>query len=218
MNTNCPHCGSKQTQARDVAYKTGTSETNSTGIYAGVSIGRRSSWLGTSNRTSTRHSLFAKESAPFPLVPPIFLIVFMLFFFGEIVTFIFILSWVLNHIRSSWNYEDEWICRRCGTKFIPSVSVIPSNTAITMNINNPAKKDQVSVFNTEKAETTTKNTANGKSCSICGTWFPSAEFSYGNRENRSYCQKCNVEERKARAQGGGEAAKEFRNGMREKSG
>lgn len=55
-----------------------------------------------------------------------------------------------------------------------------------------------------------------KSCSICGVSFPLAEFSYGNREGRSYCKSCNKAEKKAYAQGGVEAARKFREEMRGK--
>ena len=34
-----------------------------------------------------------------------------------------------------------------------------------------------------------------KACSICGVSFPLAEFEYGRRPNRSYCQTCNKQER-----------------------
>lgn len=57
---------------------------------------------------------------------------------------------------------------------------------------------------------------NGKACSICGKWYPFSEFEYGNRENRSYCKKCNSEEKAAYAQGGVEAARQYREKMREK--
>jgi hypothetical protein len=49
-----------------------------------------------------------------------------------------------------------------------------------------------------------------KSCSICGVSFPIAEFSYGNRENRSYCKACDKGEKAAYARGGVEASRQFR--------
>ena len=53
--------------------------------------------------------------------------------------------------------------------------------------------------------------ANGhKSCSICGKSYPRSEFSYGNREDRSYCKICNKLERQAYARGGTAAAQAFR--------
>ena len=58
------------------------------------------------------------------------------------------------------------------------------------------------------------NNANGKNCSICGNWFHISEFHYGNRENRSYCQKCNKEERVAYNKGGTESAHEYRKSKR----
>jgi hypothetical protein len=53
-----------------------------------------------------------------------------------------------------------------------------------------------------------------KSCSICGVDFPMPEFTYGKRENRSYCQSCNRAERRAYRHGGKEAARKFREDMR----
>jgi len=53
-----------------------------------------------------------------------------------------------------------------------------------------------------------------KSCSICGVTYPTAEFSYGNRDNRSYCRSCDRAEKKAYRQGGTEAARKFREEMR----
>lgn len=52
--------------------------------------------------------------------------------------------------------------------------------------------------------------SNGKSCSICGTWFHASEFNYGYRENRSYCRKCNKEEKAAYNSGGVTAARQYR--------
>ena len=53
-----------------------------------------------------------------------------------------------------------------------------------------------------------------KVCSICGTSFPLDEFTYGNRDNRSYCKTCDKAEKAAYAQGGTEAAKRFRDERR----
>lgn len=55
-----------------------------------------------------------------------------------------------------------------------------------------------------------------KTCSICNASFPLREFTYGNRELRSYCQVCNRAERAAYTQGGREAARAFREAMRGK--
>lgn len=56
----------------------------------------------------------------------------------------------------------------------------------------------------------TVNSDNGKNCSICGNWFHISEFHYGNKENNSYCQKCNKEERAAYRKGGTDATREYR--------
>jgi hypothetical protein len=55
-----------------------------------------------------------------------------------------------------------------------------------------------------------------KACSICGESFPSSEFSYGNKDNRSYCKACDKSEKAAYADGGVEAANRFRETQRAK--
>ena len=55
-----------------------------------------------------------------------------------------------------------------------------------------------------------------KACSICGVSFPRSEFTYGKRQNRSYCQTCSAAERRAYAGGGVEAARAYRDEMRRK--
>jgi len=52
--------------------------------------------------------------------------------------------------------------------------------------------------------------AGRKSCSVCGVSFPIEEFTYGNRENRSYCKPCNRAISQAEAKGGTEAARAYR--------
>ena len=59
-------------------------------------------------------------------------------------------------------------------------------------------------------------TSASKACSICGKSFPLAEFTYGNRENRSYCRQCDRAEKQAYSQGGAEAARAYREVMRAK--
>ena len=55
-----------------------------------------------------------------------------------------------------------------------------------------------------------------KACSICGKSFALAEFAYGNRDNRSYCRQCDRADKQAYSQGGVEAARAYREGMRAK--
>jgi hypothetical protein len=55
-----------------------------------------------------------------------------------------------------------------------------------------------------------------KTCSICGKSFSLEHFNYGNRPNRSHCQSCNQLEQATRSQGGTEAARAFREEMRQK--
>lgn len=54
----------------------------------------------------------------------------------------------------------------------------------------------------------------GKQCSICGKLYDHAEFSYRNKENRSYCRSCDKEEMAERKKGGNESAREYRENKR----
>ena len=60
------------------------------------------------------------------------------------------------------------------------------------------------------------NEISRKACSICGKSLPLTEFSYGNRECRSYCKSCDKGEKAAYSRGGAEAARAFREAMRAK--
>lgn len=60
------------------------------------------------------------------------------------------------------------------------------------------------------------NELSRKTCSICGVSFLMGEFSYGNRNNRSYCKACDKGEKAAYAKGGTEAARNFRDEKRSK--
>ena len=53
-----------------------------------------------------------------------------------------------------------------------------------------------------------------KTCSICGVSKPIGDFTYGNRENRSYCPPCSKAEKSAYVAGGTEAARSYRESMR----
>jgi len=55
-----------------------------------------------------------------------------------------------------------------------------------------------------------------KSCSVCGVSFLLAEFTYRNRENRSYCKSCDKAVSSVHAQGGPEAARAYREEQRRK--
>jgi hypothetical protein len=55
-----------------------------------------------------------------------------------------------------------------------------------------------------------------KSCSVCGKSFALSEFTYGSREDRSYCRGCNQQDQLAYSRGGLEAARAFRDEMRRK--
>jgi CRISPR/Cas system-associated protein Cas10 (large subunit of type III CRISPR-Cas system) len=53
------------------------------------------------------------------------------------------------------------------------------------------------------------NNSGGKPCSVCGEWYPSKEYYYGNQSNRSYCLVCRKEYRAAYRLGGKEETKKY---------
>lgn len=61
-----------------------------------------------------------------------------------------------------------------------------------------------------------KRQKNQKACSICGVVYASGEFAYGNKENRSYCRKCDKVEKAAYALGGADGARRYREEPRSK--
>jgi len=62
--------------------------------------------------------------------------------------------------------------------------------------------------------TMSENSSIDRQCSICGLIFPVAEFAYGRRDNRSYCRKCDREEKAAYRRGGVDATSEYRESKR----
>jgi len=63
-----------------------------------------------------------------------------------------------------------------------------------------------------------KRSNGGKTCSVCGTWHTDSHYTYRNRENRSYCQKCDALVGKADASGVEGAAQKLREEIRKKNG
>lgn len=218
MDTNCPNCGSTHTQSREIVHKIGTSVGESSGAYGGISFGRRGGsigWLGKSTRSSFRQSLLAKESAPVPILAPLILIILAFVFGSQNLGFIFILCWALVALVTNQNYKKQWLCKKCGSNFTPSLSPIVTNASTTAEVNKNFANKEILMPQTTTTNIISANSADGKLCSICGSWFPKTEFNYGNKDNRSYCQRCNKEERMAYAQGGVNAARKFKKEKRE---
>jgi len=92
-------------------------------------------------------------------------------------------------------FYSEWMCGKCGAIFvIKEESTGSENPEITDDL-------ETEVISPEEG---------GKSCSICGDWFPASEFHYGGKTKQSYCRTCNREVSAAYAKGGKEAARAFR--------
>ena len=219
----CPECGSTSVRKRDVVYKSGTSYYSGRSSTHGISFGlsgklRPRAWLGGGSSSGKRQSIRAQEAERFPFWPSI------------LIAFLIYITNVESNTYSRWDwfwigfsillfiiaffdffkYHEQWMCGKCGTQFVPETD---SNLSNKKNI----KQEFISTKEEYRATETNKNQNNsGKNCSICGKWFEYSEFSYGNREGRSYCQKCNSEEKAAYSHGGKEAARQYREEMRSK--
>lgn len=221
----CPDCGSSAVRRREVVHKSGTSEYKSSGSTSGVSFSFSGKshpryWLGGGSTRGVRQSLLARESQPVPFWPAILLVVFIFIFRGDQGSF-GILSWLGFLVSGLWlaaawrdisRYEEQWLCGKCGARFIPEAAEERQSSMDRALINENALDKSRSL---ESSETSNRS---GKACSICGKWFPAEEFCYGNRSNQSYCKQCNKEEHAARQRGGNDGAKKFRDTMRAKSG
>lgn len=92
------------------------------------------------------------------------------------------------------------------------LSEIKSTIDQWLNIDQLADDKSTEAKNTikQKAPEGRHEIRNGKTCSICNTWFENSEFAYYGKDNNSYCQSCNRQDRAARNLGGTEGAKKFR--------
>jgi hypothetical protein len=101
---------------------------------------------------------------------------------------------IIAAIVDQLDYRNRWLCSKCGEGFIPEEPVELDVLTATNDSITPSSEEEM------------RDDQSGKPCSICGRLFPFDEFSYGNRDNRSYCQQCNREEKQAYSEGGVDAA------------
>jgi hypothetical protein len=127
------------------------------------------------------------------------------------VGFVLALTWLSIAAADRLAFERQWVCDQCGSTFTPE----PKRDTGTKVEPDPRSEPPIGEVVT-LAPTAKHHLTDGKTCSICGEWFPHAEFRYGNRENRSYCRTCNREERVAYAESGRDGARRYRAAMRAK--
>jgi len=217
----CPECGSTSVRKRDVVYKSGTSHYSGRSSTRGISFGlsgklRPRAWLGGGSSSGKRQSIKAQEAERFPFWPSIVITGLVYLSNAESETYS---GWAWFWIALSgllflvaffdfFSYHKEWLCGTCGAQFVPEIEDDLSH-------NEKGKQEYKSTKEEYRVtENNHNSSAPGKNCSICGKWFQHSEFAYGNREDRSYCQKCNSEEKTAYSQGGKEAARQYREEMR----
>lgn len=218
----CPTCGSTSVRTREIVHKSGTSN------YSGKSSSRGFSfslsgilnprvWLGGGSHRGKRQSIKAQEAEPLPFWPAI-LIPSLVFIFKDeysplggwsIFWLTASVGWFFLAAKDYHNYLNQWICSKCGTYF----KLVSESEGEQPDSNQIASPNTPGV---KMSSTESDDQINGKLCSICGKNFPHSEFSYGNRDNRSYCQNCNTEEKAAYSQGGTEGARKYREEMRAK--
>lgn len=220
----CPECGSAAVRKRKVVYKSGTSYGSGRGRGGGLSFGLSSpsdprAFLGGGGWSGKRQSLQAQEEAPMPFWPAVvgLMILYTMPEWGSWAWAAFVLAviWLITAAMDRWMFHTEWICSRCGETLTPEV--VTETYLESVPDPGPAPEPEPPAGEVVTLEPTARtHLTGGKTCSICGEWFPHAEFNYGNRENRSYCQTCNREERAAYAKGGREGARQYREEKRAK--
>jgi len=219
----CPECGSTSVRKRDVVYKSGTSHYSGRSSTRGISFGlsgklRPRAWLGGGSSSGKRQSINAQEAERFPFWLSIVIAELVYLSNTESETysgwdwFWFVLSglFFLVAFFDFFSYHKEWLCGKCGAQFVPeTVDELLENENVKQEYKSTKEECRVT-------ENNQNSNASGKNCSICGKLFQYSEFAYGNREDRSYCQTCNSEEKTAYSQGGKEAARQYRDKMRSK--
>ncbi len=216
----CPECSSTAVRRREVVHKSGTSIYSGRSSTRGLSFAltgnsRPRGWFGGGSNSGKRQSIRAEEAEPMPFWPAIVIPILIFLFRGENglyglwswLGFAFSGLWFLGAVADFFAYQDQWLCSKCGAAFIPA-SAETEKESVTESLD--AKEITEVIQNNSTTE------ESGKDCSICGKRYPYSEYQYGNRENRSYCQQCNAEERAAYSQGGTEAARRYREDMRSK--
>lgn len=235
MRCNCPECGSSNTKARSVAYESGTRQSNRRGRYRSYfSRGKLAYSSGRYTSTTTSQSLLAKRAAPVSTgagglllivaVASLLMRSYMLALIAGGISFLLIRA----ASASNANYASEWMCLRCGAIFVPpekSNGAIPQLTptatseASGRDVSRPPPIWLSPEYREQAASTRdspSSTTIPEKTCSICGLAKSLDSFSYGNRDNRSYCEACNKKEREAYQLGGRPAARTFREQERAK--
>lgn len=210
----CPECGSGAVRRRELVHKAGTSVFSGKSSSSGFSFGifgraRPRVWFGSGRHSGQRQSFRAREAQPLPLWPAILLPALIFLFQGQGQPFEFwswagfIVSgfWLMGALSDWSNYKEQWLCNKCGARFTPAKAV-----ARPTQYTAPPPESHRELAPTDSPGPDSE----GKNCSICGIWHPHYEYIYGNRSNRSYCRKCNREERAAYAEGGVDAARRYR--------
>lgn len=224
MEITCPTCGSKTVRSREIVHKTGTSLYSGKRTSGGILLGRRGGWIGMSRSSGVRQSKLAREAAPFPLFPSLIIIIFVFYFAGQAGGFLLIGIWVVFALFSGSKYKAEWVCSKCGHTFVPVLLDNKTNTStntqtqtLTDSSNSTDSHKEENIIMHDQEESSGNNPiSSGKTCSICNDWLENSEFTYGNRENNSYCKSCNREHHQAYASGGSEATRIYREAKRAK--
>ena len=218
MDSRCPNCGSNATKSRVAAHELGTRQSQVKRSYSGLFFSRRLGvFLGGSRSRGSSQSLFAKRAGPADttlltvlLLSAIIALALSHYLIAASLGVIAVLA-VLASQGADASYLSEWICTKCGSIFLPSAgnhdSSRPSPTPTPSPAPYPPRNSSTSA---QTSRTPTRQ------CSICGQYRPQSEFSYGNRDDRSYCSTCSSEEKAAYKAGGADGARRFREERRAK--
>jgi hypothetical protein len=176
----CPACGSASVRKRTIVYRSGMSygsRRGRGGDWLRVSVG--SIWpralLSELGWSRIPRSSKARDAAPTAFWPAILALVVLLFVpdgggWAQM-GFVLALIWLSIAAADQLAFERQWVCDVCGSTFTPEPNR-DAETEIELDPRSEAPAGEVVTL----APTAKHHLADGKTCSICGEWFPHAEF------------------------------------------
>ena len=173
----CSSCGSSAVRSREVVHKSGTSFSSGRSSTSGISFnltGRAKPrvWFGGGRSTNKRQSIRAQEAEPLSYWPALMIPALIIAFHSQYgsyglwswLGFAFSVLWFTLAWSDHTGYKKEWLCSKCGAKFLPeefmetqeAVATPPEPTPVKQIYDNsekdmPSNKDYTKyIFNGEK--------------------------------------------------------------------
>jgi len=142
QQVKCSNCGSSAVRSREIVHKSGTSFSSGRSSTSGISFnltGRAKPrvWFGRGRSTSKRQSIRAQESEPLSYWPALIIPALIIAFHPQHepyglwswLGFVFSALWFMSAWSDHTGYKKEWLCSKCGAKFVPEEFIEAQETA-----------------------------------------------------------------------------------------